>query len=105
MVHACGADGEPDRKRAFYADPDVKPAISPPDLGGIPAGLKAAPRWVAWKFVWNDRKKVWDKVPVNPRTGRNAKANKPETWGTFAEASAALASNPDLAGIGYVFEK
>ncbi len=31
-----------------------------------------------------------DKIPKNPKTMKNAKANDPDTWGTFAEASAAV---------------
>jgi hypothetical protein len=92
-----------DRKKAFYSDPNAKPIVTRPDLNTIPAELKTIPRWVAWKFVWSSRKKVWDKVPVNPRTRRNAKANRPDTWGTLDEAAAAIAADPDLAGIGHEF--
>lgn len=31
-----------------------------------------------------------DKIPKNPKTMMNAKANDPDTWGTFAEATAAV---------------
>ena len=43
----------------------------------IPDQLKAYPNWVCGKA---------DKVPVDPKTGKNAMANIPGTWGTFKQA-------------------
>ncbi len=94
-----------DRKKTFYSDLDAKPVVPRPDIDCIPAELKAARRWVAWKLVWNAKKGTWDKVPVDPRTRRNAKANQPKTWGAFEDAEATLAANADLAGLGYQFEE
>lgn len=56
----------------------------------IPAELRALPQWVVWNP--NDRRtRDADgvdgcKVPLNPATLTNAKANDPTTWGTFEDA-------------------
>lgn len=47
-------------------------------IENIPNELKAVPQWVC--AVSND------KIPKNPHTGGNAKANDPSTWGTYEEA-------------------
>jgi len=66
------------------------------DLQAIPRELKARPQWVCFKS---------DKTPVNPRTGRNAKADDPTTWATFAEAVKYYEAhkNNGIAGLGYEF--
>jgi hypothetical protein len=46
-------------------------------IENIPQELKALPQWVAAGE---------DKVPINPRNGRNADPTNRETWGTFVEA-------------------
>ena len=48
--------------------------------------LKSLPQWVAYRLVWNEKKGKADKIPVNPRDGKGAKANDPTTWGTYDEA-------------------
>lgn len=40
-----------------------------PNLEKIPAELKARPQWVVFRQ---------DKIPVNPKTGVNAKADEPD---------------------------
>lgn len=47
-------------------------------IENIPNELKEVPQWVC--AVSND------KIPKNPHTGGNAKANDPSTWGTYEEA-------------------
>lgn len=69
----------------------------------VPEELKSYPQWVAYRAVPKAAGKV-DKIPVDPKTGRNAKADKPETWGTFDEACQAV-SKYGLAGIGFEFSK
>lgn len=67
----------------------------------VPAELKALPQWVAFRMV--DRENGHKgKVPVNPKTGENAKANDPATWGTFDDAETAVILY-DLDGIGFEF--
>ena len=43
-----------------------------------------------------------DKVPKNPVTGGNARADVPETWGTYDEAVRAVAER-GFSGIGFQF--
>ena len=47
-------------------------------IDNIPAELKDVAQWVCWQGA--------DKIPKNPRNGKNAKSNDPKTWGTFAQA-------------------
>jgi putative DNA primase/helicase len=54
------------------------------DLDKIPRELKALPQWVCWSF--KERKGKPTKIPKNPKTGGNAKADNPETWGEFGQA-------------------
>jgi len=65
----------------------------------IPQELKEYPNWVCWDLVCQDGQKP-RKVPVDPRTGRNAKSNDPATWGTFDEAVRAAEKHD---GIGFMF--
>lgn len=71
---------------------------------GIPEELKALPHWVGWKFEARGAGTKPAKVPLNPRTGGKAKANKPETWATFDEAML-FYKNSGCAGLGFFFSK
>jgi len=52
--------------------------MGPPiNLDKTPPELKALPQWVCYRA---------NKIPVNPKTGDNAKADDPETWGEFDQA-------------------
>src|SRR5262245_52783704 len=73
------------RKQAILCDPANKP--NPPFFPeNIPAELRVLAQWIAWEFVWIPGRNKWDKLPTDPNSGRPAKANNPETWGTFALA-------------------
>ena len=66
------------------------------DLDKIPPELKAFPQWVCYRS---------NKIPVNPKTGDNAKADDPGTWSEFDHAVRyweAHRSN-GIAGIGFEF--
>ena len=78
----------------------VKPEIT---LVNIPVELRDRPQWVAYRAVPKPDGKT-DKIPVDPATGRNAKADHPETWGTF-EAAVQAAKARKLAGVGYEFSR
>jgi putative DNA primase/helicase len=67
-----------------------------PDLSKIPQELKDRPQWVAFKT---------DKTPVNPKTGGNAQADNPDTWGTCEQAIKYYNAHKHngIAGIGYEF--
>ena len=43
----------------------------------IPDQLKAYPNWVCGRT---------DKSPVDPKSGKDGYANRPETWGTYEQA-------------------
>lgn len=69
----------------------------------IPDELKALPRWVCWRAVpkpMKDGSTKLSKQPINPRTGRLAQSNNPQTWTDFETA---LAASVDYAGIGFMF--
>ncbi len=69
----------------------------------IPVELRERPQWVAWKLLPPARLGGKPrKVPVNPKTGRNAATDDPTTWSTFDLALAHYLNN-HLAGVGYVF--
>ena len=67
----------------------------------IPIELKVLPQWVAFKFIERENGSK-AKVPVDPKTGKNAKAADPTTWGTFDEAVFAVELY-GLDGIGFEF--
>lgn len=56
----------------------------------IPENLKNINQWVCFKLEYNDKKGKADKIPKDPRTGYNAKANNPETWSDYQTAVNAL---------------
>ena len=67
----------------------------------IPADLKKLRQWVCFKFT--DRGNgLKGKVPVDPKTGNNAKANDASTWGSYEEAIQGLMLY-NLDGIGFEF--
>lgn len=70
----------------------------------IPEGLRARPQWVCWKLEEREGKPT--KIPYSPKTGSKAKADDPNTWGTFEQACKRLAVKArGYSGIGYVFSK
>ena len=74
-------------------------------LRKIPEELKALPQWVAWRLEVRDGKPT--KIPVNPKTGGNARVDDPETWGEFALAEHYWQAHKDngIAGVGFVFSE
>ena len=66
------------------------------------AELQRLLQWVAWKLEDDPNRDKPRKVPVNPRTGKNAATNRPASWGTYQQA-VDRAKRDDLAGIGFVF--
>lgn len=59
------------------------------DRHRIPEILKQSNRWVTWRAGDVKPTGKFDKVPINPRTGRNISANDPANWFGFDEACAA----------------
>lgn len=68
----------------------------------IPESLKQLKQWVCFKLEYNEKKGKYDKIPKDPKTGRNAKANDPATWSDFQTAVKAV-SKYGFDGIGIEF--
>ncbi len=86
-----------------------RPTPVPVKPEGISAELTEEKRWVCWRFVWKQEKKRWDKVPIDPKTGKLASSTDPETWGPFSATlerytrySKSPIANHKLDGIGFV---
>ena len=61
---------------------------------------------VAYRRVWNAGKGRYDKLPLNPHDGLNAKANDVRTWETFDDARRYASENGltgNVGGIGFEF--
>ncbi|MGE0373100.1 MAG: DUF5906 domain-containing protein [Gammaproteobacteria bacterium] len=78
-----------------------KPWGLTPQPDNVPEALRASTRWVCWRAEEKAGGK-YDKVPINPRTGRNASTANPEDWGTRAEALDYWLEHPRCSGIGLV---
>ena len=78
--------------------PRTTPRLRDIDFDSIPNELKQRTRWVNWQY--RKRRGKLTKVPLNPRTGREASCDTPATWGTFHQALATL-SPGKLDGIGF----
>jgi hypothetical protein len=83
-----------------------------PDLRQLPAALErlqAAASWVCWQWTWKDGAGPdgagnWTKPPFiasNPK--RFARNNDPKTWGTYAQACAAVTAGK-ADGIGFALQ-
>ena len=68
----------------------------------IPEEIKKRTQWVTW---WAKPKAngKFEKVPVDPKTGRYASVSDPSTWGTFEQAVDYSNNHADIKGIGFVF--
>lgn len=82
------------------AEHDKEFAASTPRFSAIAEELRLLRQWVCWRLEDRDGRKT--KVPYGPRTHRLASATNPETWGSFDEATAAVAERGHT-GIGFVF--
>jgi putative DNA primase/helicase len=75
---------------------------------GIPAELKQRNQWVLWSYEWRRDKGgkcSWTKVPKQP-SGKNAKADKPNTWSSFDSVvsfACVHSGSHRFDGIGFVF--
>lgn len=67
----------------------------------VPAELKRLAQWVCFRLVPRENGKK-AKIPIDPKTRREAKANDPATWATFEEATAA-AELYSFPGVGIEF--
>ena len=80
--------------------PPVRPVPLPVLVDGIPAALKAVPRWVNW--LYDHRYGKWTKVPYMATSPtRKADSMNPATWSTLADSLATYRSGA-MDGIGFV---
>lgn len=87
------------------AAPDIPPGLIHPNLEAVPKELQQYRQWVVWKAVpitKRDGSVKVTKVPHNPKTGKPASTNRPETWSTFDQACEAYLME-GYTGIGFVF--
>jgi putative DNA primase/helicase len=70
----------------------------------IPEPLKALKQFVIWRYFWIADKHIWDKPPLNGRTGNAASSTNPATWTTFDQTTKSYASGL-FDGIGFVLCK
>ena len=80
-------------------------SVSPPVMlrlkaANIPDELRSRAQWVVWRLEL--RNGEWSKVPINPRSGKRARANDPSTWSDFARA-VSWSINHGGSGVGFVF--
>ena len=62
--------------------------------------LKDLPHWVAWELKVDPNNPArLTKTPIDPRTGRGAKANDAQTWATFDEALSRASENARKQGL------
>ncbi|MBF0508050.1 MAG: hypothetical protein HQK57_03875 [Deltaproteobacteria bacterium] len=74
------------------------------NIDGIPTELKILRQWVAWRFKYEKDRLKPAKVPIDPKNGKYAKPNNPDTWASFDEAVAAAQKYKCL-GVGFVFSR
>jgi hypothetical protein len=66
------------------------------------ASLARYPSWVSWRP--ETRGGLTTKVPYDPRTGRRAASDDPNTWATYNEAQDWVAANV-ASGVGLMFSQ
>jgi putative DNA primase/helicase len=75
----------------------------------IPSELKDHRQWVCWRLRCKQSSDGgrWEKVPINPNSGRQARTNKPWTWSSFDKAWEYYQRHQEngIMGIGFVFSK
>ena len=80
--------------------PEIPPFAGLPDIPAL-RELQGRAKWVAWDYIWNERRQVWDKPPVNARNGGPGSSTDRTTWSDYAHA-ADFSKIRRMAGVGYV---
>lgn len=79
--------------------------FDPSCVDAIPLALRTAPQWVCWTWSVN-RQGQPTKKPMDPRrVGRGASHSAPTTWSDFDTALHLATSQPDIYGLGFVFNQ
>ena len=73
------------------------------NVDAIPQSLKDIPHWVCWIGKHKGGNPKFTKIPINPKTRKNASTNMPSTWGAFDQALSSFRKHTNLCGIGFVF--
>jgi len=68
----------------------------------MPDALAGKGQFVAWKYGRMRSSGKREKIPIDPATGKRAKVDNPDTWGTLEEARR-RAQEDGLNGVGFVF--
>ena len=71
---------------------------------GFPEELKKLNQWVCWRLTPDKDGGKPRKVPIDPKTGKAAASNKPETWTDYDTAADAL-ERYGYTGLGFMFTK
>ncbi len=88
------------------------------NYNSIPEELQSLNQWICWQYqcrgcwtIYDSKRDDCDhcdgdvtKVPVDPSTGKNAKSNDPDTWGSFDTARDYHESSDDTQGVGFMFD-
>ena len=72
------------------------------EFEALAATLTDRDAWVCWKYVWDDDRDAWTKLPIDPSTGSAASSTNPETWSSFETAQQYHRDTPNVDGVGYV---
>lgn len=96
--------GVGDRAREISCSQSIPPTHLSVVVESIPETLRLAVQWLVWKYEWRADKTggKWTKVPYDPKTGKRARSNGPETWATSA-AALRVHQGGGYAGIGFAF--
>jgi hypothetical protein len=78
-------DNTPDKNNNCLIN-EQRPEVLPVRPDGIPDELKAVPRWMLWRYTWDDKEKRWKKVPFQARSGRFASSVDPSHRASFGDA-------------------
>ncbi len=70
----------------------------------FPQELTNKKQWVCWRYEPDPNGGKPKKMPINPRTGKGAMSNNPDTWSDYQTALNAT-KEFDYTGIGYMFSK
>lgn len=74
------------------------------NINNIPQELRDIPQWVCFKInAPREEGQHKQKLPIDPKTGKAAKANDKSTWSDFKTAVNALNKHP-VDGLGFEFE-
>ena len=74
------------------------------NINGIPEELKKARQWGLYRLEWQEKKKKFNKIPVDPWTGGPGSSTNQDTWSDFNTAVAAAEKmGLDKGGLAFYF--